>query len=233
MENSNGEDFIKKANSAEAIPEPLPDEAVIKKVAEGNADQFEIIIKRYNQQLFRIIRSYLSNRQDSEDVIQTTYLKAFKNLKQFRGDSKFSTWLIRIAINEALKKLKGQNKISGLHSVTNGQNFDQKNNDENYTPESKMIQKDMSKHLEKAIDTLPPKYRSVLIMRKIEQLSTEETADILEISQSNVKVRLHRAKNMLRDKLTEMLDEIDLFSFKGADCDRMTEQVMSLVKRSS
>lgn len=124
MGNSNAEDLIKKANLAESTPESLPDEAVIKKVAEGNPDQFEIITKRYNQQLFRIIRSYLSSRQDIEDVMQTTYLKAFKNLKQFRGESKFSTWLIRIAINEALKKLKGQNKISGLHSVTNRQNSD-------------------------------------------------------------------------------------------------------------
>lgn len=231
MENSNTENVIKKAGPAEPTPDLLPDEAVIKQVAEGNADRFEIIVKRYNQRLFRIIRSYLSDRQDIEDVMQTTYLKAYKNLKQFRGESKFSTWLIRIAIHEALKKLKGQDKISNLHSVTDSRHSDLKDSVERYTPESTMIQKDMNSHLEKAIDALPPKYRSVLIMRSIEQLSTEETAEILGISQANVKVRLYRAKSKLRDKLTERLGDIDLFSFKGRDCDRFTEQVMSLIKK--
>lgn len=230
MGNTNAKDFLKKSNHRKEKFESLSDEIIIKKVSEGNSELFEIITKRYNQQLFRIIRGYLNNRQDIEDVMQTTYLKAYDNLTQFRGDAQFSTWLIRIAINEALKKQKGQNRVADLHSVTNDQNGDQNNSAERHTPESKMIRNDMDTHLEKAIDALPPKYRSVLIMREIEQLSTKETAKVLDISQSNVKVRLHRAKNMLRDHLTDMLDEIDLFSFKGKDCDRMTDQVMRSIR---
>lgn len=228
MKKGNAENLLTNRNNVNL--NSLSDEAIIKKVSDGQTELFEIIIKRYNQQLFRIIRGYLNSRHDIEDVMQSTYLKAFKNLHQFRGEARFSTWLIRIGINEALKKSKKHNKISDLKSVTNGQNADQNSTNQKNTPESKLIQKDMNSHLEKAIDALPAKYRSVLIMRKIEQLSTKETANLLNISRANVKVRLHRAKNLLRDELTEMLDEIDLFSFKGDDCDRMTEQVMSLIK---
>lgn len=214
-------------------PDLHSDEEIITKIISGNADLFAILTQRYNQQLFRVVRGYLRNEQDVKDVLQSAYLKAFKNLKQFRGDARFSTWLIRIAINEALKKLKKKKNISDLKDVTNHRNSDQIEARNFSTPETKMIQNDMNKHLEKAIDTLPPKYRSVLIMREIEQLSTEETAETMEISRTNVKVRLHRAKKMLSEELTDMLDEIDLFSFKGENCNRMTRRVLSLIKDRS
>lgn len=206
------------------------DEFIISQVLEGEIELFEIIVQRYNQQLFRIIRGYLTSKQDAEDTMQSAYLKAFENLSQFRAEAKFSTWLTRIAINESLKKLQSK-KNTVDYSVTDHQNIDQTvNGDESHTPEANMIEEDMNKHLEKAIDKLPPKYRSVLIMREIEQLSTHETAKVMEISRSNVKVRLHRAKKMLQEELTEMLDEIDLLSFKGKDCNNMTQRVMNLIK---
>lgn len=206
------------------------DEFIISQIIEGEIELFEILVQRYNQQLFRIVRGYLTSRHDAEDAMQSAYLKAFENLSQFRAEAKFSTWLTRIAINEALKKLQSK-KDTVDYSVTDHQNTDQTvNGDESHTPEAKMIDEDMNKHLEKAIDKLPPKYRSVLIMRDIEQLSTHGTAEVLEISRANVKVRLHRAKKMLREELTEMLDEIDLLSFKGADCNNMTQRVMTLIK---
>jgi RNA polymerase sigma-70 factor (ECF subfamily) len=206
------------------------DELIISKVTDGEAKLFEIIVQRYNQQLFRIVRGYVTNKEDAEDVMQSAYLKAFENLDQFRGEAQFSTWLIRIAINEALKKLKHRKNTTDL-SVTDRQNNDQTiNGGKHHTPEAKMIEEDTNEHLEKAIDTLPPKYRSVLIMREMEQMNTKETAEVLDISQANVKVRLHRAKKMLHDELTDMLDEIDLLSFKGEDCNRMTRQVMQVIK---
>lgn len=210
-------------------PELLSDNEIISEVVAGNTNLFAILTERYNQQLFRVIRGYLNNEDDVKDVMQSAYIKAFENLEQFRGEAQFSTWLIRIAINEALKKIKSQKNFSDINDVTNPEKFDQKERSAS-TPESKVINDDMNKHLEKAIDTLPPKYRSVLIMREIEQMSTRETAEKLEITRSNVKVRLHRAKNMLRDELTDMLREIDLFSFKGEDCNQMTRRVMDLIK---
>lgn len=210
----------------------LADEQIIEEVISGNSDLFSILVQRYNQQLFRIVRGYISDKEDAKDVMQTSYLKAFENLNQFRGEAKFSTWLFRIGINEALKKINRNNNISDLVDVTHHENGDQKNRKETSTPETNLIQDDMNQHLEKAIDALPPKYRSVLIMREIEQMNTKETAEILDISRSNVKVRLHRAKKMLREELADMLDEIDLLSFKGEDCDRMTREVMQTIKES-
>lgn len=205
------------------------DKFIISKIKEGEIELFEIIVQRYNQQLFRVVRGYLTSTQDAEDAMQSAYLKAFENLTQFRGEAKFSTWLIRIAINEALKILKNQENTVDF-SVTDHQHNDQTDNGEELSsPEAKVIEKDMNQHLEKAIDKLPRKYRSVLIMREIEQLSTSETAEVLEISRSNVKVRLHRAKKMLQEELADMLDKMDLLSFKGEDCNNMTQRVMEII----
>lgn len=231
MKNSDTKDLMELFHRDDNELDSFSDELIVSKVIEGKIELFEVIVRRYNQQLFRVVRGYLTSRQDAEDAMQSAYLKAFENLSQFRGEAKFSTWLVRIAINEALKILKSR-KGTVDFSVTDHQNNDQTDSGEEFSsPEAKVIEKDMNKHLEKAIDQLPPKYRSVLIMREIEQLSTSETAEVLEISRSNVKVRLHRAKKMLQDELTDMLDEIDLLSFKGEDCDRMTKKVMESIKK--
>lgn len=227
MDNHNKSELIDQKN-----PNLLSDDEIISEVVSGHVDLFAELVQRYNQRVFRIVRGYLREEQDVKDVMQSSYLKAFENLKQFRGEAQFSTWLTRIAINEALKKGNRQKDISDLNDVTDARNGDQNNRIETSDPEAKMIQDDMNQHLEKAIDTLPPKYRSVLIMRKIEQMSTKETANTLGISRTNVKVRLHRAKKMLRNELTNMLDELDLFGFKGEDCNRMTNEVMNLIRHS-
>lgn len=209
----------------------ITDEQIVQKVLEGNVDLFEVIIQRYNQQIFRIARSYLSDEEDVKDVMQTAYLKAFKNLKQFRGEAKFSTWLIRIVINEALKVVNQKKRTSDLHSVTREADRNQISGPEESTPESKTMQNDMNRFLEKAIERLPPKYRSVLIMREIEQMNTKETAECLNISRVNVKVRLYRAKSMLQEELKKALGDGNLFSFRGAQCDAMTEQVMYEIRQ--
>lgn len=229
MKNTDTKDLLELFHRKDNELDSFSDELIVSKIKEGETDLFEVIVRRYNQQLFRIIRGYLSSRQDAKDAMQSTYLKAFDNLPQFRGESKFSTWLVRIAINEALKILKSR-KYTMDFSVTDHQNNDQTDSGEELSsPEAKVIEKDMNKHLEKAIDQLSPKYRSVLIMREIEQLSTSETAEVLEISRSNVKVRLHRAKKMLQEELAGMLDKMDLLSFKGEDCNDMTQRVMEII----
>ncbi len=208
----------------------MADEQIIECVLKGDVHLFEVIVQRYNQQLFRIVRSYLSDEADVKDVMQTAYLKAFKNLKQFRAESRFSTWLIRIVINEALKVVNRKKTMAGFRAVTREADSDLINGTEESTPESDAIYKDMNQFLEQAIDRLPPVYRSVLIMREIEQMSTKETADCLNISPANVKVRLHRAKTLLRSELEKAIGTGDLFTFRGAQCDIMTEQVMRKIR---
>lgn len=231
MEQPNSQELLQQHRDTEEDKlESCSDELLISRIKGGDTDLYEILIRRYNQRLFRIIRGYLKNEHDVKDVMQSTYLKAFENLDQFREEARFSTWLIRIGINEALKKLKDRNHGAGWNAVTSPDKANLTNGIETDNPEKKAIQHDMNKYLEQAIDTLPHKYRSVLIMRELEQMSTRETARSLEITRVNVKVRLHRAKKMLRDALTDMLDEIDLLSFKGKRCDSMTRRVMNLIK---
>lgn len=220
----------KYRSSTEENPDSRSDECLVSKIIEGKINLFEVITKRYNQQLFRIIRGYLSDENDVKDVLQSAYLKAYEGLSSFRGEAQFSTWLIRITINEALKKVRQKKNAVDYNSVTIRQNTDLTGKADKATPETNVIKSDMNKHLEEAIDALPPKYRSVLIMRELEQMSTRETAESLNITRTNVKVRLHRAKKLLRNELEQMLEKVDLYTFRGENCERMTREVMKEVK---
>lgn len=205
------------------------DELIVEEVKKGESDVFAVLVKRYNQRLFRIIRSYVSEDQDVKDVMQTTYLKAYDKLDQFRGDAQFSTWLIRIGINEALKFLNQEKKRTNLHAVTDYPDNDQIYKSDNLTPEKSTISNDMSDHIEKAVNKLPEPYRKVFIMREIEQMSTKETADCLDITNVNVKVRLYRAKKKLKETLLAMAENADIYRFRGNQCEAMTESVMNLI----
>lgn len=207
----------------------ISDEEIVAKVIAGKSNLFEVLVRRHNQQLFRIVRSYITDEEDVKDVMQTAYLKAYDKLHQFRSEAKFSTWLIRIAINEALKLLKKKKKISEVETVTDTADKDQINRSVTSDPETNVIQSDMNEYVERAIDRLPLPYRRVFIMREIEQMSTKETAKCLEITRVNVKVRLHRAKGMLKKELLDMVGNTEVFRFKGERCDAMTQSVMSKI----
>lgn len=208
------------------------DEALIKDVLEGQTRLFEVLMRRYNQRLFRIIRSYLDDREEVKDAMQSAWLKAFENLEQFRGDAAFSTWLIRIGINEALKQQnrngRRQSQLYSIHSESfNGQLASSMEN-----PEHRTVNTDLKDLLEEVISCLPPKYRAVYLMREIEEMDTRETAECLELTESNVKVRLHRARQMLRDELEKRVADADVFSFLGADCDAMVKGVMEIIRNT-
>lgn len=231
MHKVNSEHFLESNyDVTEGKMDHCSDEEIVSKIVDGRTELFAVITRRYNERLYRIIRGYLSNDNDIKDAMQSAYLNAYEGLPRFRGESRFSTWIIRIAINEALKKTEQQTPHLSYDSVTISRNRDQMSKEENETPETEAIRKDMNSHLEKAIDHLPPKYRSVLIMRMIEQMSTEETAETLQISRSNVKVRLHRAKKLLRNELEQMIERMDLFAFRGDDCEELTRAVMEKIQ---
>lgn len=209
----------------------ISDEEVICKVLAGEKAFYELLMRRYNQKLFRVIAGYLSNKEDVADVMQEAYLKAYQKLHQFKFNSSFSTWLIRIAINEALAKLKRdvkyvkfkgaseelQTKILELPGTA------QQN------PERLLIHHETKLMLEKAILGLPSKYRIVYMMKEVEGMSSVEIAECLDLSTVNVKVRIHRAKKMIKEELYSLSSVSDPFEFGFKKCDALVEKVLSLL----
>jgi len=206
----------------------IPDEQVIERVKLGETWLFEIIMRRYNQRLFRIIRSILKDENESEEVMQEAYVRAFEHLAQFAGRSKFSTWLTKIAVYEAYGRLKNRQRTSGFDDY-----MEQLMAASDRSPEERTFDSEMRSLLEIAVDSLPDDYRSVLMLRDIEGLSTAETAECLNISEENVKVRLFRARALLRKRLFERAGAVSAgaFQFLGARCDRVVENVLRRIER--
>ena len=207
----------------------IPDSEVVKRIVSGEKELYEILMKRNNQKLYRIIRSYIKGEQEIEDIMQNTYLKAYEKLYQFKHSSEFSTWLIRIGINEALAHLKTKGKIfhinGQLNDFENDTVFHMKNRSQ-FNPEKKIIQQEARQFIESAIDDLGPKYKTVYMMREVEGMSIDEISECLSLSNSNVKVRIHRAKAILKEKLYELTLNNDVFEFGFNRCDNMVENVM-------
>ncbi len=208
-----------------------PDTDIIRHVLSGETDYFELLMRRYNQRLFRVIRTYVSDRAAIEDIMQEAYIKAYTKLDQFRGEASFSTWLIRIGINEALRHLrkKRPNVDSIDDELTSARIISIKDNDE-IGPENRTIMNENRHILEEAIDQLPEKYKIVFMMREIEGMSHAEVAEALELSESNAKVRLHRAKSMLRTQLYRVTEGGEVFTFGNEHCDRLVERVMERIR---
>lgn len=203
----------------------LSDEEVISKVLSGEKGLYEILLRRNNQKLYRIIRGYLHDHEEIEDVMQETYLTAYEKLYQFKHSSQFSTWLIRIGINKALQRIKKNRPTISLSDEDTIRDFDITQ----LSPENKMIRKESKEILEAAIEKLEEKYRSVYIMKEIEQMSIAEISDCLAISESNVKVRIHRAKSMIKENLYDLSLNSDLFEFGNKKCDLLVNRVMERI----
>lgn len=210
----------------------ISDSDVVNRVLSGEKELYEILLRRNNQTLYRVIRSYLKEQEEIEDIMQNTYLKAYEKLYQFKHASKFSTWLIKIGINEALARLKVKGRFYTLHkSIDNSVNekiieipdVDQTN------PEKKIISQEAKQMLEIAIDKLDIKYKNVYVLREIEGMSIAEVSDCLKLSNSNVKVRLHRAKAKIKENLYESTSKEELFEFGSSKCDYLVGKVMKAI----
>ena len=201
---------------------------IIQRILGGEKELYEILVRRNNQKLYRAIRSYLKEESEIEDIMQNSYIKAFTKLYQFKLESTFSTWLIRIAINESLARLKEKSKVYYIDQQSeNTKNIilEIPDNDQ-LNPHAKMIRNEAKQILEKAIDHLESKYRTVYILREVEEMSMKEIAETMDLTVSNVKVRLYRAKEMLKEKLFEISKDKNIFEFGNTRCDRITENVM-------
>lgn len=205
----------------------LSDNEVVSRVLEGERELFEILMRRHNQMLFRVIRGYVRQEEDVMDIMQEAYLKAFSKLEGFKGEAGFSTWLIRIGINEALQFLRKNKKVIRMDAYEIKENTCFGN--EVKRPDQSVMNKELGNLITMALDNIPEKYRVVFILSEIEQMPQAETAVCLNISVNNVKVRLHRAKNLLKDKLLHYTHDPSLLEFGSTKCDRIVENVMSRI----
>lgn len=205
----------------------LDDFAVVKRVLSGERELFEILMRRHNQTLFRVIRSYLHDHDDIRDAMQNAYLKAFEKLYQFQGHSAFSTWLIRIGINEALLRLKAitRQRTAILFDVS--EEMINRVADKQMNAEKAIIDREAKQILEQAIDRLPEKYRLVYMLIEVEGLSNDQVAECLDLSVSNVKVRLHRAKVLLKESLYKLSTTAGAFEFGKGRCDEIVGLVLN------
>ena len=224
-----GKDMAMNTNTPLKIE--LTEIAIIEKILEGDIQLFEILMRRYNELLYRTIRSYLHVDTDVEDTMQDTYIKAYEKLYQFKNESMFSTWLIRIGINEALQRKRKSPKYKSI-ALQQDDNFLQIADLNTMNPERHTIYKESSCFMEKAIDTLPEKYKIVYMLREVEGLDISEISKCLNLSNSNVKVRLHRSRTMLRDSILNLTDYSNIFEFGNSKCDRIVSNVMGYIYKN-
>jgi RNA polymerase sigma-70 factor (ECF subfamily) len=193
----------------------LDEAVVVAQAREGDVRAFSELVRRYEGKIFRLAQHVTQNREDAEDVLQETFMKAYEHLDQFQGNSKFYTWIVRIAVNQALMKLrrrKTDRSVSLDETIDTGEDTVVREIaawDEN--PEDRYSREELGEILDTAVQSLDPPYRSVFQLRDIDELSTEETADALGLSVPAVKSRLLRARLQLREKLTRF------FKRKGDD----------------
>jgi RNA polymerase sigma-70 factor, ECF subfamily len=200
-------------------PASLSDEAVVARVCDGETQSFEILMRRYNQRVYRTARAVLRDDSEAEEVMQVAWVKAFAGLRSFAGRARFSTWLTRIAINEALqhRARRGAAEASPLAAVATS----------TASAEQSALDGELRRGLEAAIDGLSEAYRTTFVLREIEGLSTAETAECLAIAEETVKTRLHRARALLRRHLEARfgVDPREGFPFGAGRCDRMVASV--------
>jgi RNA polymerase sigma-70 factor, ECF subfamily len=217
-------EILEKARS-----EGWTDEEIVDRVRAGEKALYEIIMRRYNQRLYRVARAILRDDSEAEDVMQDAYVRAYQHLHQFARRAPFSTWLTRIAVHEALARVRQRNRV---RQVTDGEHegeFVMTLAEPSLNPEQTASAAELGHLLEEALLALPDQFRSVVMLRDVEELSTEETAGALELSEENVKVRLHRGRVMLRNWLFHRVGAKarDAFPFMGARCDRVVHNVFA------
>ncbi len=206
----------------------MPDDEVIRQVRGGEVEVYEVIMRRYNQRLYRTVRAILGNDNDVEHVMQDAYVSAYTHLRQFESRSSFSTWLTKIAIHEALALKKKQSRFVAMDTADPENGLASMLVSKSPDPEKIMMHTELAALIEQAVESLPESYRLVFVLREVEKLDTRDTAECLGITEENVKVRLHRARGLMRDQLlaTAAGAVSETFQFHASRCDRIVDAVM-------
>jgi RNA polymerase sigma-70 factor (ECF subfamily) len=215
--------------TAETDARALTDDVVIARVLAGDTASFEVLMRRYNQRVFRAARAVLRDESEAEDVVQDAWVRAYTHLRQFAGRASFPTWLTRIAIHESLARRRYRvrhipldEQAAALPARTR-------------PPEQELGARQVARALEAAIDALPARYRTAFVLRDLEGLSTTETAACLDVPEATVKTRLHRARGILRSRLDAALgvSADGVYAFGGHRCDRIVAAVLARIGASS
>jgi RNA polymerase sigma-70 factor (ECF subfamily) len=200
----------------------------------GREAAFEAVMRKHNGRLFRVARAILKDDAEAEDALQDAYLEAYKHMGDFRGDAQLSTWLTRIVVNQSLMRLRRQRRDRVIVP------FEQQNEREEVEvpdekaepPSSAALRAEVRHLLEQRIDQLPVAFRTVFVMREVEDMTVDETAECLGIPPATVRTRLFRARALLRAALARDIDTatVDVFGFAGARCDRIVAAVMARIR---
>ena len=209
------------------VTDTLPDKEIIMRVVAGEKELYAAIIKRYNQRLYRIAMSIVNDDMEVEDIMQVSYINAWENLGRFAFRSSFATWLTRILINESLLRLKKRGKSINMNDETMENELSLHSASAVQTPVATLLNAELKSVLEDAISMLPEKYRVVFVMREIEGMNVADTMECLEISEANVKVRLNRAKSLLKTSLALYYKKEEILHFYLTRCDRILQNVMN------
>jgi RNA polymerase sigma-70 factor, ECF subfamily len=222
-----------------SAPTPKPasadDAELVGRIARHDQAAFEILMRRYNGKLFRVARAVLKDDAEAEDALQEAYLDAFRHIGEFRGEARLSTWLTRIVINQALIRLRKHRRDrvvvpfeDGCAPETDPAEADVAD-EHTESPPDATLRAEVRRALERRIDELPMAFRTVFVMREVEDMTVEETAECLSIPPATVRTRLFRARALLREALARDMDmaTVDVFSFAGERCDRIVAGVLA------
>jgi RNA polymerase sigma-70 factor (ECF subfamily) len=208
-----------------------PDEEIIAHVLAGESPLYEVLVRRYNQRLYRVVRAVLRDDAEAEDVMQEAYFRAYQHLADFEGRSTFSTWLIKIGVHEALARRRRSARMIPSDLEAGCISEESLLSDNKGSPDMQVADAETRGILEQAILALPARYRTVLMMRDVEELSTADTAAALNLTEENVKVRLHRARALVRRELYQLAGatSASAFQFHAVRCDRVAGAVMQRI----
>lgn len=224
--------------SAQAAPSPgksSTDLELVQRIRAGDAAAMDLLMRRHNRTLYRTARAILRDDAEAEDAVQDAYLQAFRGIADFRGESSFSTWLVRIAANEALmrrRRLARRAQVIPIDHENGAARMEETVADHAAGPERETLNAEVRRLLERRIDSLPDLYRSVFMMRAVEEMSVEETATALGLPETTVRQRYFRARALLRGALEHEVDQalLEVFAFDGERCDRIVGNVLKAMK---
>jgi RNA polymerase sigma-70 factor (ECF subfamily) len=223
----------RQATQADAALQDLDELALVRRVLAGDGAAFELVMRRHNRRLYRLARSMLRDAADAEDALQDAYLAAYQAMGNFRGEASLSTWLSRVVANQCLARLRRQNRRDNIVPMVALGGLEEQEApampaDDNETPDRALVRSELRAILERKLDELPEAFRTVFVLRSVEEMSVEEVAQTLNLPEATVRTRHFRARSLLRESLAQDIDiaERDVWAFDGERCDRIVAAVL-------